>query len=209
MSKRSHSQVLLSLSIGIVSSLYHLLSVSGTVLAVGTDQVLPDTQQPSELNHPTFTIRSHLGGPELPPLDQIDVYIPAVLPDKYLLLDLSDRRVYLYQRGAVQDSYPVAIGRDGWETPTGRFEVEYMEHYPVWRHPGTGEVFPAGSSDNPLGVAWIEFWSDGQNSIGFHGTPDPSLIGQAVSHGCVRMKNKDVLMLFMNIQVGTIIQVVP
>lgn len=125
-----------------------------------------------------------------------------------LVIRLSDRRVYLYRHGELQTSYPIAIGRTGWDTPTGRFAVRQMVIDPAWKHPWTGEVVPPGV-DNPLGVRWIGFWSDGTNAIGFHGTPDESLIGQAVSHGCVRMRNADVVALFEQVSVGTPVVVQP
>jgi lipoprotein-anchoring transpeptidase ErfK/SrfK len=55
----------------------------------------------------------------------------------------------------------------------------------------------------------VGFWSDGNNVIGFHGTPEEALIGQAVSHGCVRMRNADVAEFFDRVQVGTPVVVEP
>ncbi|QDZ38680.1 L,D-transpeptidase [Euhalothece natronophila Z-M001] len=46
------------------------------------------------------------------------------------------------------------------------------------------------------------FWTDGVNDIGFHGTPDESVMGDAVSHGCVRMRNDDISEMFEKISVG-------
>ena len=119
-----------------------------------------------------------------------------------LLLKLRERRVYVYQDDRVQARYPVAIGRPGWETPTGNFQVLDMQKNPAWIHPFNGKVIPSGP-DNPLGVRWVGFWTDGNNFIGFHGTPQENLIGQAVSHGCVRMRNKDIDALFEQVALGT------
>jgi lipoprotein-anchoring transpeptidase ErfK/SrfK len=127
---------------------------------------------------------------------------------KYLLLNLSDRRVYVYKDGKLQASYPVAIGRSGWETPTGTFAVINMEQNPIWQNPFTQEIIPAGSQ-NPLGVAWIGFLSNGGAEIGFHGTTNEKLIGQAVSHGCVRMRNQDILKLYQQVTIGMPVKVVP
>ena len=46
-------------------------------------------------------------------------------------------------------------------------------------------------------------------TLGFHGTPNPELIGQAVSHGCVRMRNADVLKMYDRVQIGTPVTVEP
>ncbi|MGF1457500.1 MAG: L,D-transpeptidase [Leptolyngbyaceae cyanobacterium] len=125
-----------------------------------------------------------------------------------LVLKLSERRLYAYSGEQVVASYPVAIGREGWQTPTGEFAIFQQVQNPAWEHPLTGEVVPPGP-ENPLGVRWIGFWSDGVNAIGFHGTPDEHLIGQAVSHGCVRMRNADVIELYDRVQLGTQVLVQP
>ena len=124
-----------------------------------------------------------------------------------LLLNLSDRRVYVYRGDTVEVSYPVAIGREGWETPTGEFEIFHQLENPGWTNPKTSEVVPPGP-DNPLGDRWIAFWTDGTNSIGFHGTPNRESVGQAASHGCVRMYNEDVRQLYAMVDVGTPVTVV-
>jgi lipoprotein-anchoring transpeptidase ErfK/SrfK len=123
-----------------------------------------------------------------------------------LVIDLSDRRVYVYQTDQVVASFPLGVGKKGWETPLGNFEVIHMQHDPVWKHPITGKIFEAGP-DSPLGDRWIGFWSDGHNEIGFHGTPDDSLVGTAVSHGCLRMRNPDVRMLYQKVKMGTPVSV--
>lgn len=119
-----------------------------------------------------------------------------------LIVDLSDRQVYVYRYDEVIASYPIAIGKKGWETPTGNFQVIHKEHHPIWKHPITGQIFEPGT-DSPLGDRWIGFWSDGKNEIGFHGTPNTDLIGSAVSHGCLRMRNADVRMLYDQVKLDT------
>jgi lipoprotein-anchoring transpeptidase ErfK/SrfK len=126
----------------------------------------------------------------------------SVAGKSQVVVDLSDRRAYVYAKDEVIASYPIAIGKKGWETPTGSFQVMHMQHYPAWRHPITGQVFAAGT-DSPLGDRWIGFWSDGRNQIGFHGTPDVEVIGTAISHGCLRMRNPDVRMLYKQVGLGT------
>lgn len=123
-----------------------------------------------------------------------------------LVVDLSDRRVYVYQGKKLQTSYPVAIGQEGWETPIGLFQVTEKQKNPVWRHPITDEVVKPGPK-NPLGSRWIGFWSDGRHFIGFHGTPKPHLVGQRVSHGCLRMRNSDIQTLYEQVSFGTSVTV--
>ncbi|NJN30391.1 MAG: L,D-transpeptidase [Synechococcales cyanobacterium RM1_1_8] len=142
--------------------------------------------------------------PEL--LDQLPLDAKSRVSNRRLVIRLADRRVYVYEGQHLFVSYPIAIGREGWETPKGEFKVFQRIQDPSWQHPWTGEIVPPGP-DNPLGRRWIGFWSDGVNAIGFHGTPNESLVGQAVSHGCIRMKNKDVENLFAMVGDGTTVTV--
>lgn len=142
--------------------------------------------------------------PELPPIQPL---LPELAPVR-LVLKLEQRRVYVYKGEAVQKSYPVAVGRTGWETPTGNFKVMQMLQHPGWTNPLTGEKMPPGP-DNPLGERWIAFWTDGTNSIGFHGTPNRESVGRAASHGCVRMFNEDIRDLYEIVKLGTPVTVEP
>ncbi len=137
--------------------------------------------------------------PDVPPLGEPRRFLPAI--ERRIVLRLQERRVYLYEGDGAVASYPVAIGRAGWETPTGQFTILQTVENPIWQHPFTKEVVLPGPQ-NPLGSHWIGFWTDGENAIGFHGTPDEHLIGQAVSHGCVRMRNADIAALFARVEVG-------
>lgn len=135
--------------------------------------------------------------------------VPAApLQSPELVVDLSDRRLYVYKQRRLLADYPIAIGQDGWETPIGSFRVMHMQRNPDWRHPITGQIFPPGP-ENPLGRHWIGFWSDGRNEIGFHGTNQEELIGLAVSHGCLRMRNRDVEALYQTVFLGTSVSIRP
>lgn len=125
-----------------------------------------------------------------------------------VVVDLSDRQVHLYRDWALQASYAIAIGREGWETPTGKFSVTNMQIDPVWRQPFSGELVPAGPG-NPLGSRWIGVWSDGEHEIGLHGTNEEDLIGQAVSHGCIRLREADIQALYDQVSVGTPVEIRP
>jgi len=126
-----------------------------------------------------------------------------------LEISRSAHRVTLYRGDRVIRSYPVAVGRAGWETPEGNFHVYQKVRDPIWEHPLTREVFRSGERGNELGHYWIGFWSDGNIAIGFHGTPHPETVGKALSHGCVRMFAKDIGELFGQVSIGTLVSVVP
>lgn len=194
------------------------LCLSAAFLAISVQRqaaassVLADN---STINQPPSENLSPFAEPEMPPVGEPSLYLPSpeteptsTIDNTSLVIKLSQRRVYVYQNHNLQGSYPIAVGKAGWETPTGRYQVIDMRRHPAWEHPWNGKVIPPGR-DNPLGVRWIGFWTDGRNFIGFHGTPDESLVGQAVSHGCIRMRNQDVLALYALVKIGTPVTVEP
>lgn len=124
-----------------------------------------------------------------------------------LTLKLKEKKVYVHKDGKVIANYPVAVGKKGWETPTGEWQVMEKITNPAWTNFKNGKVVAPGAK-NPLGERWIGFWTDGKDVIGFHGTPDVKSIGKAVSHGCVRMFDRDVKALFPLVKVGTTVKVV-
>jgi lipoprotein-anchoring transpeptidase ErfK/SrfK len=177
-----------------------LLGVGITYLSVSLSPVATaESLEPISVSIPELQV-TQLG-------DQ-NTYLPDIPSTTRLVLNLTERKVQVFRNGEVYASYPVAIGKKGWETPTGEFDVLQMIKNPSWEHPWTGEVVPPGE-ENPLGQHWVGFWTDGENYIGFHGTPDESVVGQAVSHGCVRMRNADIAELYELVSIGTDVIVEP
>lgn len=145
-------------------------------------------------------------------------------PDRFLVLDRRRRVLQVFEQGKELRSFPVAVGMPGWETPVGRFEVIEKTANPVWEHPANGRRYPSGP-DNPLGSRWIGFYRDckgrsgfnGQEHLevkgcvtaGFHGTPNRTSVGQAVSHGCVRLFDENARELFDLVRLGTPVEVLP
>ena len=194
MINKSCSQSLIKLGF---SSVILLLGMQQNVAAsIETEVVAASSEATLETQLPA------IAPPELPPLGGPDKFLPSVEIPISLVIKLRDRRVYVYEANALKTSYPIAIGKAGWETPTGSYKIRKKLRNPAWEHPWTGEVVPPGP-DNPLGTRWIGFWTDGRDEIGFHGTPNEELIGQAVSHGCVRMRDRDVQALFEQVTIGT------
>ncbi|MCT0226174.1 L,D-transpeptidase family protein [Synechococcus sp. CS-1328] len=141
-----------------------------------------------------------------------------------LVLDRRQRRLLVLENGQEIRRFPVAVGMPGWETPVGRFEVMELRTNPVWQHPANGRLIQPGPA-NPLGSRWIGFYRDckgrrgfnGQENLvvqgcvtaGFHGTPNRASVGQAVSHGCVRLYDEHVQALYNLVQLGTPVTVLP
>lgn len=126
--------------------------------------------------------------------------------DIEIVVQLDARTVDVYQKGDVVKEYLIAIGQEEWETPEGSFRITQKQKYPTWQHPITGELVKAGK-ENPLGSRWIGFLSTKDGEIGFHGTNEERLIGEAISHGCIRMLNEDIEDLYTYVDIGTTVTV--
>jgi len=145
-------------------------------------------------------------------------------PPTTLVLDRRRRLLTVLENGQPLRRFPVAVGMPGWETPVGSFRVLEKTVNPIWEHPQKGTQMASGPA-NPLGSRWIGFYQDcqgrrgwdGQQMLdvkgcvvaGFHGTPNRWTVGQAVSHGCVRLYDEDVRALFDLVTLGTPVMVLP
>src|SRR6185295_1595290 len=116
--------------------------------------------------------------------------------------------------GTPVESFPIAVGRPGHETPIGRFHVEEMIVHPEFHkfdpkdRTRVIKYFPPGPT-NPLGERWIGFAHGEGWTVGMHGTPQPELLGRAVSGGCIRMRNADVVRIYDRVRIGTTVIVEP
>lgn len=144
--------------------------------------------------------------------DTLQVDNRHIVPSGYtdgIVVNLPQRRLFLFRDGRVVESYPVSIGMTDWRTPRGDFAIQDLEVDPTWNVPKSiqakmarnGErvlvTVPPGPN-NPLGTRWIRV--DG--SIGIHGTNAPTSIFKYSTHGCVRMATEDVEHLFERVTKG-------
>ncbi|MWC27395.1 L,D-transpeptidase [Paenibacillus sp. MMS18-CY102] len=106
------------------------------------------------------------------------------MPNYRIIVDLSDRQLYLLDGDIVVNAYPVGIGKMLTRTPTGEFRIINKQSNP----------------GGPFGAFWMGL---SKPHYGIHGTDNPASIGKVVSHGCIRMYNKDVLALSTLVGVGT------
>ncbi len=120
--------------------------------------------------------------------------------DRWLVVYRGTRKFELYIDGVLRRTGPVAVGARGMETPIGLFFVQ--SRFVPSKYPILG-AFAFETS----GYSKLSDWPGG-GVVGVHGTNMPWLIGQAVSHGCVRLRNSDVLALRKLVRVGTPVKIV-
>jgi len=126
-----------------------------------------------------------------------------------LEVSISKRKVTAFHGEVAVKTYPIAVGRAGWGTPVGNHRVLQTIEYPAWENPFTGDVIASKDPENPLGDRWIGFWTNGREWSGFHGTPNRASVGQAASHGCIRMYNEDIRELYSQVTTATTVRVSP
>jgi len=121
-------------------------------------------------------------------------------PQRRIVVSIPDRKLALIEDGRVVKVYPTAVGRATSPTPSGTFTIVQRISNPAWY--GPGKVVAPGKN-NPLGTRWLGL---NRKSYGIHGTNEPHSIGRNASHGCVRMRNRDVEDLFARVAVGDVVE---
>lgn len=118
-------------------------------------------------------------------------------------------RMDVYLQNTFVKSFPVGLGKPGFETPTGMWVAKPSGKLisPTWTDPDTGRVYEAEDPDYPLGSRWVSLEGvsgDALGRIGFaiHGTKAPDEIGQATSRGCIRLHNGDVILVYNMMEPG-------
>jgi lipoprotein-anchoring transpeptidase ErfK/SrfK len=129
---------------------------------------------------------------------------PSPAPDAHtrqIVISIPDRKLALLEDGELVKIYPIAVGATDTPSPAGEFTVINHAVNPVYRH--DGKVIPPGKG-NPVGTRWMGLSLKG---YGIHGTNVQSSVGKAASHGCFRMKKKDVEELYSKVQIGDTVSV--
>lgn len=119
----------------------------------------------------------------------------ARLPRR-IIVSIPDRKLAVLQGEHVLRVFPTAVGAPASPSPAGSYKIVARIPNPTWY--GKGRIVPPGKS-NPLGTRWIGLSVKG---YGIHGTNNPGSIGHKASHGCIRMRNRDVEQLFDMVQDG-------
>lgn len=130
-----------------------------------------------------------------------------------IVVETSQRRLYLVEKGGTAIRYGIGVGREGMEW-SGRAKIAHKAKWPRWtptaamikRDPKTNGPWAGGMPGglkNPLGARAMYLFQGGRDSsYRIHGTNYPKSIGLAMSSGCVRMFNHDVIDLYDRADVG-------
>jgi lipoprotein-anchoring transpeptidase ErfK/SrfK len=113
-----------------------------------------------------------------------------------IVVSIPDRKLALLEDGEVIRIWRIAVGAPRTPSPVGQHTVVVRIPDPTWYY--RGRVVPPGKR-NPLGTRWVGLSVQG---YGIHGTNVPSSIGRNASHGCIRMRNRDVEELFEMVAIG-------
>jgi hypothetical protein len=118
-----------------------------------------------------------------------------------VVVSIPDRKLAVLENGMVLRTFLVSVGASQTPSPTGKFTVINRLADPTYYH--SGVVIPPGKT-NPLGPRWFGL---NQPGYGIHGTSAPSSIGKARSHGCIRMRNRDIVEFASLVNVGDTVEI--
>jgi L,D-transpeptidase ErfK/SrfK len=148
-------------------------------------------------------------------------YILPDVPRRGVILNIASRRLFYFppvDEGELIQvmTYPIGIGRVGWETPLGETTLIAKARDPSWYVPASvrqehaaagnpiASVVPAGP-DNPLGKFVLKLDMPGYL---IHGTNQPYGVGMRVSHGCVRLYPENIEKLYSLVEIGETVQII-
>ena len=171
------------------------IEVMTGALIVSIDHALVDATQPRSFRLPTRVLRPTVTTHELERRYRV-----------FLAVSRSRKELRYFVNEKLVKTYQVAIGRIGFETPAGLYEIRSKAVNPAWYVPKeawagdlAGKVIPPGDPENPLKARWMGFW----DGAGIHGTAESDSIGSAASHGCIRMRVPDVIELYSRVPLHT------
>ena len=168
------------------------------------------------------------GGFDLTPID-LTTIDPSLLRQEVawrgkerpgsIVVNVPERRLYLVEDGGRALRYGVGVGRTEGMNFRGSAVIGRKEKWPHWTP--TASMMAAmpryrhyvggldGGTDNPLGARALYLYRDGHDTFfRLHGTTEPESIGQAVSSGCIRLFNQDIIDLYNRVPVGTHVTVI-
>jgi lipoprotein-anchoring transpeptidase ErfK/SrfK len=152
----------------------------------------------------TFVARTHHTEPKVTTEELRRKY------DTVIVINRSQFRLRLFKGLKLRETYPIAVGQVGLETPAGQYSIANKAINPAWHVPNSpwagklaGKVIPGNDPTNPIKARWLGVY----DGVGIHGTADDASIGSNASHGCIRMHIPDVEKLYDEVPVGSAIYI--
>jgi lipoprotein-anchoring transpeptidase ErfK/SrfK len=140
---------------------------------------------------------------------QVIAYETSLKPGT-IVVETSERRLYLVLPDGQALRYGIGVGRDGFRW-SGQHKITRVAEWPGWTPPTEMRkrvpdlpAYMPGGPDNPLGARALYI---GSTLYRIHGTSEPWTIGQAVSSGCIRLTNDDIIDLYNRVRVGALVVV--
>jgi len=138
---------------------------------------------------------------------------PTAAAKTSVKVDVKTNMLGVFEGDKIIAAYPVTVGSAQTATPIGEWKVRGVAKLPTFRYDEhmlkRGErsknfhMLPPGPN-SPVGVVWIAL---NKRGVGIHGTDEPNTIGQAVSHGCIRLANWDIVRLAGRVKAGVPVSV--
>ncbi|HRE20775.1 MAG TPA: L,D-transpeptidase [Rhabdaerophilum sp.] len=178
-----------------------LLATTLTLMA-GTALAATDVDTIRNPGHP-FEVTVTSNAPTIPReiVSFGDGHVPGTI-----IVNTAERRLYLVLGDGKAMRYGIGVGRPGFAW-SGEHRISAKREWPDWRPPEAMlkrrpdlPRFMAGGEANPLGARAMYL---GNSMYRIHGSNEPESIGYAVSSGCIRMLNEDVIDLYSRVQIGT------
>ena len=122
--------------------------------------------------------------------DQAPSAVEADAPNLYLIADLTNKRLMMFEADTLVWQYPISDGEAGYPTPRGSYNIRKLVWNPRWTPPPNAEwakkytAKAPGESSNPMKVVKLFFH---EPDYYIHGTAETGRLGDAASHGCIRM----------------------
>ncbi|MFZ2452071.1 MAG: L,D-transpeptidase family protein [Methylovulum miyakonense] len=186
------------------------------------NDTLPDIARHFGLGYNDITRANPIVAPWTPvPGSRVLLPTSFILPNtphQGITLNLANMRLFYYPKAEPDKvyTYPIGIGRQGWNTPTGLTQIVTKKANPVWNvppsihqeHAQKGDPLPGSigpGPNNPLGLYAMNL---GFERYLIHGTNKPYGIGMQISHGCVQLYPEDIEVLFHKVGVGLPVRIV-
>jgi lipoprotein-anchoring transpeptidase ErfK/SrfK len=137
----------------------------------------------------------------------------AALKRKYntvIVVNRGQFRLRLFKDLKLHQTFGIAVGQVGLETPAGQYTIANKAINPAWHVPNSawagslaGTVIAGNDPGNPIKARWLGIF----DGVGIHGTSDDASIGSNASHGCIRMHIPDVEKLYDEVPVGAAVYI--